>query len=66
MKFSIEQYCWNAGKVKNISGSSYQEEEETLIPPYSVCKVIKHDDNYFELDLAPDNQDVDLSQETIY
>ena len=66
VKFNIPKYCWNAGKLNWIEISSFEDEDETLIPPYSVCTVVERNDNYFELNLAFDNQDADLSQKALY
>ena len=60
IKFNIKKYCYNAGKINVIGESEYSSEEETLIPPYSVCVVKKIEPKYFELDLARDNKILDF------
>ena len=60
IKFNIKKYCYNAGKINVIGESEYSSEDETLIPPYSVCVVKKIEPKYFELDLARDNKKLDF------
>ena len=64
--FNIEKNCLNAAKIESIGSSYVKDEDETLIPPYSVCTVVKRDDYEFELNLAFDNKDYDLSQKVIH
>ena len=60
VQFNIKKYCYNAGKINKFGESEYSSEEETLIPPYSVCVVKKIRPEYFELDLARDNKTLDF------
>ena len=61
IQFNIEKSCYNAGMINKIGCSVFPQEEETLIPPYSVCCVKKIMGNWYELDLAQDNKHYDFS-----
>ena len=60
IEFNIEKYCRNAGRINKLAKSAYSYEEETLIPPYSVCIVKSKEKGKVVLDLAQDNNDNDF------
>jgi hypothetical protein len=53
LTMTIPKYCYNAGKIKVYS--FFQDEEETLIPPYTSCKLMSKDGNNMKLVIAQDN-----------
>ena len=73
--FRIRKNCLNAGRV-NKFGDSFYNDEDTIIPPYSVWKIrkkIKKEKNDeekdiydFVVDLAFDNSNVDFSNLPIF
>ena len=54
--FNIKKYCYNAGKINCFGKSYYRHENETLIPPFSVCIPKKIKKCKIKLDLARDNK----------
>ena len=64
--FIIRKNCLNAGRVNKFGETFFKDEEETIIPPYSVCQIRKKINNDFVVDLAFDNQNVDFSDLPIY
>ena len=57
IQLNIGENCYNAGLINCFGESLYAFENETIIPPYSVWKVKKHNRNEIVLDLAKDNSE---------
>ena len=56
IEFNIKKFCYNAGKLNCFGKSCYSDENETLIPPFSVCIPKKIKKGRIELDLVRDNK----------
>ena len=62
-KFNIKKGWKNAGKLNKIGESAFEEEVETLIPPFSVCTIESKQDGFIELNLAKDNDVYDYDMD---
>ena len=60
VEFHIKRGCFNAGRINKFGKSCYPSEMETLIPPYTVVKLISKEDNYAILEVAKDNKDYNI------
>ena len=58
IEFNIKKGCLNAGRINKFGISEYPGEAETLIPPYTVVKIVSKEYNgkYVTLDVAKDNK----------
>ena len=66
IKFNIKKFCYHAGKLDCFGESCYSDEEETLIPPFSVCIPKKIKKGWIELELVRDNKKYDSDYYSLY
>ena len=53
---NIKELCFNAGKINKFGQSVSPSDEETLMPPYTVVKLISREADYVKVDVAQDNK----------
>ena len=56
VEFHIKEGCYNAGRINKFGESVYPNEKETLIPPYTVVKLLDKESDYAILEVAKDNK----------
>jgi hypothetical protein len=56
----IPEYCYNSGKIETYS--FFPDEKETLIPPYTSCKLVAKEGNNMHLLVAQDNLNVSFGK----
>lgn len=54
--FQIPKGCFNAGKISKYACDDYKWQNETLIPPYTACKLTKKEGNHLYVEVAKDNK----------
>ena len=52
----IKKSCFNAGKLNKLGGSIYEDEKETLIPPYTVATLKCRSQKYYVIEVAKDSE----------
>lgn len=62
--FQIPKGCYNAGKIEEYGYKYHKHEKETLIPPYTACKLTKRDGNTLYVEVAKDNKAVSFTHFT--
>ena len=56
VEFLIPEGCMNAGLINQIGKSEHSYEEELLIPPYTLAKMISRDRESIKVEIATDNK----------
>lgn len=56
LKIKVKCDCFNAGQINKFGVSCFENEEETLIPPYSFFTCEKIEGKHWTLSLAQDNK----------
>ncbi|CAI2369269.1 unnamed protein product [Moneuplotes crassus] len=59
--FQIPKGCFNAAKIGKYGCKDYHHQKETLIPPYTCCKMTKRVGNEIWLEVAKDNKRANFS-----
>lgn len=54
--FIIPKGWFNAGKIAGYAWDKYKYQSETLIPPYTCCKLIKREGNELWIEVCKDNK----------
>lgn len=66
--YEIPKGCYNAGNIEDYAVEHFKGERETLIPPYTACRVAKKVENEdgpeFWLEVTKDNKNTEFNNYT--
>ncbi|CAI2367122.1 unnamed protein product [Moneuplotes crassus] len=56
VEYKIPKGCYNAGMIREYGFQVFSNEKETLIPPYTCCKLVNKDGNNMTVEVTYDNK----------